>query len=187
MILSDRDIRKYLNSKRLIIDGLEDERIHAGWVELSLGNEFKIFKISSQSHIDIRNHVDNTESVMIDEQPFILHPREFVLGHIKERITLPDDLAAYVDGRSSLGRIGIVVHVTSGFVDPGFSGKLVLEMTNVGKMPVALYKDMKICKLVFFKLSSPAEKPYNIRNDAKYRNQSGVSDSMLHKDFESSK
>ncbi|MEK6837337.1 MAG: dCTP deaminase, partial [Nanoarchaeota archaeon] len=99
------------------------------------------------------------------------------------KISIPDDIAAYVDGRSSLGRIGLVVHVTSGFVDPGFSGKLVLEMTNVGKMPIALHTGMRICKLVFFKLSSAAERPYNMRKDAKYHGQESVEGSRIHKDF----
>ena len=100
-----------------------------------------------------------------------------------EKIELPDNIVAYVDGRSSLGRIGIVVHVTSGFVDPGFNGRLVLEMTNVGKMPVALHTGMRICKLVFFQLSSPAQQPYNKRADAKYQGQESVEGSKIHKDF----
>ncbi len=184
MILSDKDIREHLRSGKIKIDGLDNDRIQAGWVDLSLGNEFRVFKITSQPYIDVRNVGDHTEQlIQDDDKPFIIHPGEFILGQAKERIELPDDIAAYVDGRSSLGRIGIVVHVTSGFVDPGFRGRLVLEMTNVGKMPVALHTNMRICKLVFFKLSSAAERPYYMRSDAKYLKQDSVLGSKIHKDF----
>jgi dCTP deaminase len=185
MILSDRDIKKYLKSGSLVIDDLSDEQIQAGWVDLSLGNQFRMFKTTSQPYIDVKDPTDHTEKITIGENaPFIIHPGEFVLGQVKEKIMLPADLAAYVDGRSSLGRIGIVVHVTSGFVDPGFAGNLVLEMTNVGKMPVALHPGMRICKLVLFKLSSAAERPYYMRKDAKYHEQSDVVGSKIHKEFE---
>ena len=184
MILSDKDIREHLKSGRIKIEGFNEDRIQAGWVDLSLGNEFRVFKITSQPYIDVREATDHTEKIIVDDaKPFIIHPNEFVLGGVKEKISIPDDIAAYVDGRSSLGRIGLVVHVTSGFVDPGFSGKLVLEMTNVGKMPIALHTGMRICKLVFFKLSSAAERPYNMRKDAKYHGQESVEGSRIHKDF----
>jgi dCTP deaminase len=144
-----------------------------------------LFKTTSQPYIDIKSPKDNTEKIDIkDNEPFIIHPGEFVLAQIKERIKIPADLAAYVDGRSSLGRIGLVVHVTSGFVDPGFAGNLVLEMTNVGKMPIAIHPGMRICKLVLFKLSSAAERPYYMRKDAKYHEQSDVVGSKIHKEFE---
>ncbi len=184
MILSDRDIREHLRSGKIKVENISDDRIQAAWVDLSLGNEFRIFKITSQPYIDVKNAEDHTEKVVVDDKiPFIIHPGEFVLGTVKERISIPDDIAAYVDGRSSLGRIGLVVHVTSGFIDPGFSGRLVLEMTNVGKMPIALHTDMRICKLVFFKLSGKAEQPYNMRKDAKYQNQESVEGSKIHRDF----
>lgn len=184
MILSDRDIKHYLKSGKLVIEGFDEKNINAGWVELSLGDEFRVFKTISQPYIDVRNPVDHTEAHKLNDEPFIIHPHEFVLGHTKEIIKIPSDLAAYVDGRSSLGRLGIVVHVTAGFVDPGFSGRLVLEMTNVGKMPVALHKGMKICKLVLFKLSSEAEIPYFLRKDAKYNQQNSVVGSRIYKEFE---
>ncbi len=185
MILSDRDIKEALKSGKIYIENLPDDRIQAGWVDLSLGNEFGIFKATSQPYIDIKQHVDYTEKVTVkDDTPFILHPDEFVLGEVKEKIKLPDDVAAYVDGRSSLGRIGLVVHVTSGFVDPGFRGRLVLEMTNVGKMPIAIHPGMKICKLVFFRLTCPAERPYDKREDAKYNDQETITSTKIHKDFE---
>ena len=184
MILSDRDIREHMKSGRLIIEGFVEEKMQPAWVDLSLGNEFRMFRIASKPFIDVRNPHDHTELFTVEENDqFIIHPREFILGQTKERISLPDDLAAYVDGRSSLGRIGIVVHVTAGFVNPGFAGRLVLEMTNVGKMPVAIYPGMSICKLVFFKLTSPSEVPYNKKKDAKYMNQESVGGSQLYKEF----
>lgn len=184
MILSDRDLKEYLKSGKLVVEDLEDDRIQAGWLDLSLGNHFRIFKTTSQPYIDVKDPTDHTEKLTVpDDAPFIIHPGEFVLGQVKEKIKIPAELAAYVDGRSSLGRIGIVVHVTSGFVDPGFEGRLVLEMTNVGKMPVALHPGMRICKLVLFKMTSAAEVPYSFKKDAKYRDQQDVIASKLHKDF----
>jgi dCTP deaminase len=183
MILSDRDIKEYLKRGKLVIEDLDEANIQAGWVDLTLGNEFRLFKTTSQPYIDVRSPENETEKIEIKNENFIIHPGEFVLGQINEKIKIPDDLAAYVDGRSSLGRIGLVVHVTSGFVDPGFSGKLVLEMTNVGKMPIAIHPGMRICKLVFFTLSSPAEKPYYMRKDAKYHGQDSVVGSKIHEEY----
>lgn len=182
MILSDVDIKEHLKTGKIIVENLDDNKIDSGWINLSLGNEFMIFKTASKPYIDVRFPEDHTEKFVVDDT-FILHPGEFVLGHVKENIRLPNDIAAYVDGKSSLGRIGIVVHVTAGFVDPGYEGRLVLEMTNLGKMPVALHPGMSICKLVFFKLSSPCEVPYNLRKTAKYYKQEGVAASRIDKEF----
>ncbi|MFH0837359.1 MAG: dCTP deaminase [Candidatus Aenigmatarchaeota archaeon] len=185
MILSDKDIKEHLKSGKLVIEDLDQDRIKAAWVDLSLGNEFRIFKISQHPFIDVKKPIDNTEKIIVNEgDTFMLHPGEFILGHIKEKISIPDDLAAYVDGQSSLGRIGMVVHITAGFVDPGYHGKLTLEMTNVGKLPILIHPGMKICKLVLFKLSSPAEMPYYKRKDAKYLGQKGAEATQIHKDFE---
>lgn len=184
MILSDKDIREAIKNGKIGVENLPEDRVQAAWVDLSLGNEFGLFKQTSQPYIDVKKSVDHTEKIIVDDnEPFILHPDEFVLAQVKEKIRLPADMAAYIDGRSSLGRIGLVVHVTSGFVDPGFSGRLVLEMTNVGKMPVAIHPGMKICKLVFFKLTSGAEKPYFMREDAKYKDQDSITSTKIHKDF----
>ncbi|MFH0832715.1 MAG: dCTP deaminase [Candidatus Aenigmatarchaeota archaeon] len=182
MILSDRDIKEYIKSGRLVVEGLKDENIQAAWVDLTLGKEFRVFKTTAKPYIDVKDPSDHTEKLTVDGD-FIMHPGEFVLGQVNEKIKIPDDLAAYVDGRSSLGRLGLVVHVTSGFVDPGFSGRLVLEMTNVGKMPIAIHPDMRICKLVFFKLSSKAEKPYFMHKEAKYKEQNNVIGSKISDEF----
>lgn len=187
MILSDRDIKKYLAEGKLKIEPLEDpdKQIQGAWVDLSLGNEFRVFKVPSTPFIDPKVPIDGyTEVVHLEnEKPFILHPREFVLGTIREYIKIPDDLMGAVDGRSSLGRLGIVVHSTSAGINPGWEGHLVLEISNVGKVPVMLYPNMKVCKLVLHELSSPAEKPYYKQKDAKYQKQTGISESKIFKEF----
>ena len=186
MILPDHEIRSLLREGRISIDPLEkpDEQIQAAWVDLRLGSEFQIFKYTKEPYIDSRNPKEYTETFCSDGGPFVLHPKEFILGVTMERIRVPGDLAAYVDGRSSLGRMGITAHITSGWVDPGFEGKLVLEISNLGKMPVTLYPGMRICKLIFMKLNSVAERPYNTRETAKYRNQETVCQSKIYKDNE---
>jgi dCTP deaminase len=185
MILSDRDIKEYIESGKLFIDPLpSEEQLQSAWVDLTLGKEFRAFKNTQSALVDPKNPEEITELISIDEnKPFIIHPGEFVLGTVNEYVKFPDDLAGAVDGRSSLGRLGVVVHITSTFVDPGWEGKLVLEITNVGKMPVALYPGMRICKLVFMKLSSPCEKPYYMKKDAKYFKQNKVDNSKIHQEF----
>ncbi len=186
MILSDRDIKSYIKTGKIFIEPeLKDEQFQSAWIDLTLGNEFRTFKNTQSALVDPKNPEDNTEIISIDEdKPFIVHPGEFILGTVNEYVKFPDDLAGAVDGRSSLGRLGVVVHVTSTFVDPGWEGKLVLEITNVGKMPVALYPGMRICKLVFMKLSSPSEKPYYKKKDAKYFKQNQIDQSKISQEFE---
>ena len=183
MILPDHEIRKYLQEKRVTIEPLDDPdvQIQAACVDLRLGSEFQVFKHTAEPFIDSRNPKEHTETVTVDQRPFILHPGEFVLGITKERVKIPADLAAYIDGRSSLGRLGVTAHITSGWIDPGFEGKLVLEISNLGKMPVTLYPDMRICKLLLFKLNSPAQKPYGARK-SKYHMQEHVQGSKIHED-----
>ncbi|MBI4173697.1 MAG: dCTP deaminase [Candidatus Aenigmarchaeota archaeon] len=184
MILPDHEIRKHIQDGRIGIepqDGIE-ERIHPACLYLRLGDEFRLFKYTQEAFIDSRNPKSYTEEIKTEGKPIILHPKEFLLGITYEKVRLPADIAAYVDGRSSLGRLGITAHITSSLVDPGFDGKLVLEISNLGKMPVTLYPGMKVCKLVFFKLFSPAETPYNKLHDAKYRGQAEVVESRIYKD-----
>ncbi len=185
MILSDRDIKKYLKEGKLIVRPEPDEKqIQPAWIDLRLDNEFAVFRRREVPYIDPRKTIDYTEKIFIeDDKPFILHPGEFVLGKVKEYIKLPPDLAGAVDGRSSLGRLGILTHITSTFINPGWGGKLVLEINNIGKMPVALYPGMRICKVVFFKLSSPSEIPYDKREDAKYKEQDSVIPSKISDEF----
>ena len=187
MILSDKDIKKALEEGKLKIEPLEDkdDQIQPAWVDLKLGNEFRIFKTSSVSIIDTKSPIDGyTEAIKVEDgKPFVLHPGEFVLGTVKEYIRMPDDLMGVVDGRSSLGRLGIIVHTTSAGINPGWEGMFTLEMSNVGKVPVILYPGMRICKLVLQKLSSPAERPYDKRENTKYQKQSGIEESKIFKDF----
>lgn len=185
MILSDRDIKEYIENGKLFVEPeLKEEQLQSAWIDLTLGNEFRVFKSTQSAVLDPKNPEDITEEILVDEnKSFIIHPGEFVLGKVNEYIRFPDDLAGAVDGRSSLGRLGVVVHVTSTFVDPGWEGKLVLEITNVGRMPVALYPGMRICKLVFMKLSSACEKPYYMRKDAKYFKQDKIDQSKISQEF----
>jgi dCTP deaminase len=186
MILPDHEIRKYMEEGRISIEPLEDleKQLQPAWVDLRLGSEFRVFRYTKEAFIDSRDPKEYTETMCSNGEPFVLHPKEFILGVTHEKIRVPGDLAAYVDGRSSLGRIGITAHITSGWVDPGFEGKLVLEISNLGKMPVMLYPGMRICKLIFLKLNSPSETPYNMRRSSKYMNQESVCQSKIYKDNE---
>jgi len=186
MILPDHEIRKMLKEGKLKIEPLEDpdKQIQPACVDLKLGSEFKVFKHTKEAYIDSKNPKEYTEDHTANGEPFVLHPNEFVLGITKEKITLPADIAAYVDGKSSIGRLGITAHITSGWVDPGFSGRLVLEISNLGKMPVKIYPGMRICKLLFFGMNSPCEVPYNMRK-SKYHGQDTVEQSKLHEEFDS--
>lgn len=162
MILSDRTIRAEIESGRIGIEPYDPTMIQPSSIDLRLDDRFLVFKSHTRPVIDVKQDLtDLTEMVrMDDDQPFILHPGEFVLGSTLEAVTLPDDLAARVEGKSSLGRLGLLTHATAGFVDPGFSGHVTLELSNVATLPILLYPGMKIGQLCFFRLSSPAENPY---------------------------
>jgi dCTP deaminase len=190
LILSDRDIRKLLEKGELLIEPLHpDTQIQSSSVDLRLGNVFRVFKPSEKAFIDPLNDKDlekYTEVIEVDEgKPFILHPFEFVLATTMERVRLPDNLVGRLEGRSSLGRIAVVIHATAGFVDSCFDGHLTLEMSNVGKLPVALYPGQRICQIVFEKLSSSSEKPYgHPGGDSKYQHQQGPEPSRIYEDKE---
>lgn len=185
MILPDHEIKKRIKRGELSITPLHDpeHQIQPSGVDLTLGNEFRVFKTTSKPFIDTKGEVDDyTELITVDEgKAFILHPGEFVLGKVQEYIRLPDDIVGSMDGRSSLGRLGIVVHSTSSSVNPGWEGNLVLEMTNVGAVPVAVYPGMRICKISFHLMSSPAERPYS-RRKTKYQKQTTVTESKIQED-----
>jgi len=189
MILSDRDIERYLREGRLIVEPLEPEiQIQPSSIDLRLGNHFKIFKHMRKGYIDpLKDNVDDyTEDVYIqDGEQFILHPGEFVLGTSKEWIEIPPDLVARVEGRSSLGRLALLVHATAGYIDPGFKGNITLELSNVGKMPIALIPGMRVCQLALEKLSSPCHRPYgHPSRESKYQMQKGATSSRIHMDRE---
>lgn len=190
MILSDRDIKKYLKEGKIVIEPLENPelQVQPSSVDLRLGNQFKIFKQTKKAYIDplSDNAEEYTETISIGKnENFILHPSEFVLGTTIERIEMPDDMVARVEGRSSLGRLALLVHATAGYIDPGFKGNLTLELSNVGKMPVALYQGMRICQISFEKMSSGVDVPYgHPSRNSKYQNQRGPMGSRIHLDRE---
>lgn len=164
MIFSDRDIKERLRNGTIKIEPCDIEaQVGPIGVDLRLGNTFRLFKTSHKTHIDLskKDNEPDTELVEIEDgKEFVLHPNEFVLGITKEHIELPNDIAAHIDGRSSLGRLGVIVHSTAGHVDPGYKGKLTLEMTNIGKLPVSILPGMRFCFLMFESLSSPVENAY---------------------------
>jgi dCTP deaminase len=179
MILSDRDIRARLEAGDLVIDPLDDPtlQIQPASVDLRLDAEFVVYRLPHVPCIDPRDvaSVQNyTETVTLaDGDAFILHPGEFALGSTSERIRVPDDLVARVEGRSSIGRLAVVVHATAGFIDPGFEGHVTLELSNLGRLPVKLYPGMRISQVVFHTMTSPAERPYGAGRGSKYQGQSG--------------
>ncbi len=194
MILSDRDIRKAIESGRVKIESDQEAmfyHIHASSMDLRLGNTFKLYEHSRSAILDPKRpetFQGNMRTITIAEgDSFIVQPGEFVLGVTMESITVPDDLVVRVEGRSSLGRLGIIVHSTAGFVDPGFSGTITLEISNLNRMPVALYPGMRVCQLAFEQMSSPAEMPYNLKPNSKYLGQVLPEESRLMNDPEFTK
>jgi len=182
VVLSDRDIKLHLQSGKLGISNLNMEQIGPSSVDLRLGNVFRVFRHAEVTHIDPKEGIsDDLMSVVVKKEgePFIIHPGEFVLSSTIESVSLPNDLVARLDGRSSWGRLGIVIHSTAGFVNPGFRGQLTLEMANISKVPVVLWPGTRICQLTFEKLSSPAEVPYDKRKGSKYTDQVGPKSSRI--------
>ncbi len=178
MILSDRDIKELLRSGRAKVDTDQTElfrHIHASSMDLRLGNTFKVYEHSKYALLDPKNPETFAKNMRIitvpDDEPFIVQPGEFILGVTQEKVTIPDDIVVRVEGRSSLGRLGIIVHSTAGFVDPGFSGTITLEISNLNRLPVALYPGMRVCQIAFEKMTSPAEMPYDKKPFSKYQGQ----------------
>jgi dCTP deaminase len=187
VILSDRDIRAAIEAGRIVIDPFTADAIQPSSVDLHLDRRFRVFRNSRYPYIDVREEQpDLTELVEIDaEQPFILHPGEFVLGSTLERVGLPDDLVARLEGKSSLGRLGLLIHSTAGYVDPGWDGNLTLELSNVANLPITLYYGMKIGQISFQRMSSPVDVAYgDARIGSKYRGQRDPTASLYHRDFE---
>ncbi len=189
-VLSDRDIRAALQAGRVRIDPYDATCLQPSSVDLHLDADFRVFRNNRYPFIDVRaSQPDLTELVSIKEdEPFILHPNEFVLGQTLEWVELPDDLVARLEGKSSLGRLGLLIHSTAGYVDPGWKGNLTLELSNVANLPIALYRGMKIGQISFFKMSSPVERPYGSRElGSKYQGQSSPTESQFFRDFEATK
>lgn len=193
MRLCDKDIQQLINQERIIISPSPDESMISGVsVDIRLGNEFRVFQDHTAPYIDLsgpREQVDKAmNSVMSDEiiipdgEAFFLHPGELALAVTHESVTLPADIVGWLDGRSSLARLGLMVHVTAHRIDPGWSGQIVLEFYNSGKLPLALRPKMKIAALNFETMSGDALKPYNKRIDAKYKDQVGAVASRISQD-----
>ncbi|MEM4663016.1 MAG: dCTP deaminase [Candidatus Diapherotrites archaeon] len=184
-VLSDGDIKKALREKHIVIKGLSKDNIGPASVDLTLGNVFRVFRHSEVTHIDTNKGIteEMTELIKVPKgKPFVIHPNEFALAVTKEYVKLPSDIMARLDGRSSLGRLGIIVHSTAGSIDPGFEGTITLEMTNIARVPVQLWPGMKICRLTFETLTSSCEVPYNKRKSSKYNKSIGPAVSRIHLD-----
>src|SRR3954469_22866842 len=189
-VLSDRDIRAAMQAGRVRIDPYDPACLQPSSIDLHLDSDFRVFRNNRYPYIDVRApQPDLTDLVSIQgDEPFILHPGEFVLGQTLEWVELPADLVARLEGRSSLGRLGLLIHSTAGYVDPGWKGNLTLELSNVANLPIALYSGMKIGQISFFEMSSAVERPYGSRElGSRYQGQSSPTASQYFKDFESTR
>jgi dCTP deaminase len=186
MILSDVDIRKEIESGRIVIDPFDPAAIQPSSIDLHVDDRFRVFANSRYPYIDVKKEMPGlTEVVEVaDPDPFILHPGEFVLGSTLERVAIPDDMVARLEGKSSLGRLGLLIHSTAGYVDPGWDGFLTLELSNVANLPITIYPGMKIGQISFFRLSTPAERPYgSTETMSKYQGQRGPTASRFFEEF----
>lgn len=186
MLLSDRDIRSEIDNGRVTLDPWDPSMIQPSSVDVRLDKYFRLFDNHKYPVIDpAQDQPELTRLVEVDgDEPFVLHPGEFVLGSTYEEITLPDDVAARVEGKSSLGRLGLLTHATAGFVDPGFTGHVTLELSNVATLPIVLHPGMKIGQLCFFQLSSAAEHPYgSSAKGSHYQGQRGPTASRSFQNF----
>lgn len=186
MILSDRDIREAIAGGRVGIEPFDEADIQPSSVDLHVDRLFRTFHNARHPYIDVKKPMEDlTELIEVkDDEPFILHPGEFVLGSTAEYVKLPHDLVARLEGKSSLGRLGLLIHSTAGYVDPGFEGHLTLELSNVANLPITLYPGMKIGQISFFQLTSPAENPYGSGAvGSKYQGQRGPTPSKYFENF----
>ncbi|MCQ4618916.1 dCTP deaminase [Corynebacterium sp. CCUG 71335] len=186
MLLSDRDITTAISDGRLGIDPFDEANIQPSSIDVRMDNLFRVFNNSKYTHIDPKQEMpDLTTMVEVEEgEPFVLHPGEFVLAATLETFSLPDDLAGRLEGKSSLGRLGLLTHSTAGFIDPGFSGHITLELSNVANLPITLWPGMKVGQLALFKMSSAAETPYgSSKLGSKYQGQRGPTPSKAYLNF----
>lgn len=185
MLLSDREIRAGLDSGRIQLDPLDRNLVQPASIDVRLDRYFRLFDNHRYSVIDPAVEQPGLTRLTTADDPFVLHPGEFVLGSTLEQVTLGDDIAARLEGKSSLGRLGLLTHSTAGFIDPGFSGHVTLELSNTATMPIRLYPGMRIGQLCFFDLSSPAESPYGSAGvGSHYQGQRGPTPSRSYLRFE---
>jgi dCTP deaminase len=186
MLLSDRDLVAEIKSGRLGLEPFEPALVQPSSIDVRLDRWFRVFNNSRYTHIDPARQQDDLTSLreVPDGEPFVLHPTEFVLASTLEVVTLPNDLAGRLEGKSSLGRLGLLTHSTAGFIDPGFSGHVTLELSNVANLPITLWPGMKIGQLCLFRLSSPAEHPYGSAiYGSRYQGQRGPTPSRSWKNW----
>ena len=190
MVLSDRTIRRLLDEGRIGIDPYDPALMQPSSLDVRVDRYFRVFRNSRYPFIDVKAAQEElTELVeVVGDEAFILHPGEFVLGSTLERVTLPDDLVARLEGKSSLGRLGLLIHSTAGFINPGWDGHVTLELSNVANLPITIYPEMKIGQLSFVQLSEAAERPYGSEGiGSKYQGQRGPTPSRYWQNFESPK
>src|SRR5919106_3818597 len=187
MLLSDRDIRAAIESKRVVLEPFDLDMVQPSSLDVRLDRYFRVFENHRSPHIDpAQEQPDLTRLVEpVGDEPFVLHPGEFVLASTFEIVTLGDDISARLEGKSSLGRLGLLTHSTAGFIDPGFTGHVTLELSNGATLPIKLWPGMKIGQLCFFALSSPAEHPYgSTRHGSRYQGQRGPTPSRSYLNFD---
>jgi dCTP deaminase len=190
MILSDRTIREEIAAGRIVIEPFDEACVQPSSVDLHVDRSFRVFANSRYPYIDVKREMtDLTELVEVAEgEPFILHPGEFVLGSTLERVAIPDDMVARLEGKSSLGRLGLLIHSTAGYVDPGWDGFLTLELSNVANLPITIYPGMKIGQISFFRLTTAAARPYGSKETkSKYQGQRGPTPSRFFEEFGSTR
>jgi dCTP deaminase len=182
VILSDRSIREELAAGRIRLDPSDGSLIQPASVDVRLDRYFRVFLNHTMPVIDVKKNLEElTRLVEIDDdRPFVLHPGEFVLGSTAERVALPDDLVARLEGKSSLGRLGLLIHSTAGYIDPGFDGTITLELSNVARLPISIYPGMPIGQISFLQMTTPVERPYQ----GKYQGQAGPTASAYHREFD---
>ncbi|MBA2639131.1 MAG: dCTP deaminase [Nocardioidaceae bacterium] len=186
MLLSDRDIRGEIDAGRVALEPYDAAMVQPSSIDVRLDRLFRVFENHRYPHIDPAEEQPELTRMVEPQgaEPFILHPGEFVLGSTYEVVSLPDDVAARLEGKSSLGRLGLLTHSTAGFIDPGFSGHVTLELSNVATLPIKLWPGMKIGQLCFFRLSSPAEHPYGSSvYGSRYQGQRGPTPSRSFANF----
>jgi dCTP deaminase len=187
MVLSDRTIKEEIAAGRLVFDPYDESLVQPSSVDVRVDRSFRVFNNTRYPYIDVRKPMEElTELVKVaDEEAFVLHPGEFVLGQTLERVKLPPDLVARLEGKSSLGRLGLVIHSTAGFVDPGFEGNLTLELSNLANLPITLYHGMPIGQISFMRMDRAVENPYGAEQaGSKYQGQAEPTASRYYLNFD---
>ncbi|MEM9038596.1 MAG: dCTP deaminase [Actinomycetota bacterium] len=192
MILSDRSLREQIDAGRIVLDPFDESLVQPSSIDVRISNLFRVFRNHTRGVIDVKVDLEDLTELVempvdehgVGDEAFMLHPGEFVLGSTLERVTVPDDVVGRVEGKSSLGRLGLLIHSTAGFVDAGFDGRITLELANVASLPITLYPGMKIGQISFMTMTTPAENPYGAgASGSKYQGQRGPTPSRYFENF----